>query len=226
MSIITASRLNTLKSAVKAECNRRKYTGSVTTYAGSTYNYNKTPAKNVIIEKEIYEKNAVPLNAISGDISTEVSSNIIKDSDFLKLETKVASLKKISLSAAAGATGCNASCTGLCSTGCGDSCSGCTGCGSGCASTCKGDCEGSCSGGCSGSCTGCEAECRDDCTANCADDCWARCADNCRGDCEGDCSDACSKDCGSGCSGGCSTSCDKDCSDTCANTNNYSGGKF
>lgn len=226
MSIITASRLNTLKSAVKAECNRRKYTGSVTTYAGSTYNYSKTPAKNVIIEKEIYEKNAVPLNAISGDISTEVSSNIIKDSDFLKLETKVATLKKISLSAAAGATGCNASCTGLCSTSCGDSCSGCTGCGSGCASTCKGDCEGSCSGGCSGSCTGCEAECRDDCTAKCADDCWARCADNCRGDCEGDCSDACSKDCGSGCSGGCSTSCDKDCSDTCANTNNYAGGKL
>lgn len=226
MSIITASRLNTLKSAVKAECNRRKYTGSVTTYAGSTYNYSKTPAKNVIIEKEIYEKNAVPLNAISGDISTEVSSNIIKDSDFLKLETKVATLKKISLSAAAGATGCNASCTGLCSTSCGDSCSGCTGCGSGCASTCKGDCEGSCSGGCSGSCTGCEAECRDDCTAKCADDCWAKCADNCRGDCEGDCSDACSKNCGSGCSGGCSTSCDKDCTDTCANTNNYAGGKF
>ena len=191
MSIITASRLNTLKSAVKAECNRRKYTGSVTTYAGSTYNYNKTPAKNVIIEKEIYEKNAVPLNAISGDISTEVSSNIIKDSDFLKLETKVASLKKISLNAAAGATGCNASCTGLCSTSCGDSCSGCTGCGSGCASTCKGDCEGSCSGGCSGQCTGCEAECRDDCTAKCADDCWARCADDCRGDCEGYCSDSC-----------------------------------
>ena len=97
MSIITASRLNTLKSAVKAECNRRKYTGSVTTYAGSTYNYNKTPAKNVIIEKEIYEKNAVPLNAISGDISTEVSSNIIKDSDFLKLETKVASLAFLTL---------------------------------------------------------------------------------------------------------------------------------
>lgn len=224
MSIITASRLNTLKSAVKAECNRRKYTGSVTTYAGSTYNYSKTPAKGVIVKKEIYEKNAVPLNAISGDISTEVSSNVIRDSDFLKLETKVASLKKISLSAAAGATGCNASCTGLCSTECGDSCSGCTGCGSGCASTCKGDCEGSCSGGCSGSCTGCEAECRDDCTAECADDCWARCADNCRGDCEGDCSDACSEGCGSGCSGGCSTSCDKDCSDTCANTNNYAGG--
>ena len=194
MSIITASRLNTLKSAVKAECNRRKYTGSVTTYAGSTYNYNKIPAKNVIIEKEIYEKNAVPLNAISGDISTEVSSNIIKDSDFLKLETKVASLKKISLSAAAGATGCNASCTGLCSTGCGDSCSGCTGCGSGCASTCEGSCEGSCRGGC-------EAECEDDCTADCASDCWARCADNCQGSCEGSCR------------GGCDTSCMENCRD-------------
>ena len=195
MSIITASRLNTLKSAVKAECNRRKYTGSVTTYAGSTYNYNKTPAKNVIIEKEIYEKNAVPLNAISGDISTEVSSNIIKDSDFLKLETKVASLKKISLSAAAGATGCNASCTGLCSTGCGDSCSGCTGCGSGCASTCEGSCEGSCRGGC-------EAECEDDCTADCASDCWARCADNCQGSCEGSCRGGCDNSCMENCRDG------------------------
>ena len=194
MSIITASRLNTLKSAVKAECNRRKYTGSVTTYAGSTYNYNKTPAKNVIIEKEIYEKNAVPLNAISGDISTEVSSNIIKDSDFLKLETKVATLKKISLNAAAGATGCNASCTGLCSTSCGDSCSGCTGCGSGCASTC--------SGGCSGGCTGCEAECEDDCTADCASDCWARCADSCQGSCEGSCRGGCDNSCMENCRDG------------------------
>ena len=194
MSIITASRLNTLKSAVKAECNRRKYTGSVTTYAGSTYNYNKTPAKNVIIEKEIYEKNAVPLNAISGDISTEVSSNIIKDSDFLKLETKVAALKKISLSAASGSTGCNASCTGLCSTGCGNSCDGCTGCGSGCASTCSGSCE----GGCDGSC---EAECADDCTADCASDCWARCADNGQGSCEGSCR------------GGCDSSCMENCRD-------------
>lgn len=201
MSIITASRLNTLKSAVKAECNRRKYTGSVTTYAGSTYNYNKTPAKNVIIEKEIYEKNAVPLNAISGDISTEVSSNIIKDSDFLKLETKVATLKKISLNAAAGATGCNASCTGLCSTSCGDSCSGCTGCGSGCASTC--------SGGCSGGCTSCEAECRDDCTADCASDCWARCADNCQGDCEGSCRGSCE----GSCKGDCYNSCMENCRD-------------
>ena len=194
MSIITASRLNTLKSAVKAECNRRKYTGSVTTYAGSTYNYNETPAKGVIVKKEVYEKNAVPLNAISGDVSTEVSSNVIRDSDFLKLETKVAALKKISLSAASGSTGCNASCTGLCSTGCGNSCDGCTGCGSGCASTCSGSCEGSCSGGC-------EAECEDDCTADCASDCWARCADNCQGSCEGSCR------------GGCDTSCMENCRD-------------
>ena len=209
MSIITASRLNTLKSAVKAECNRRKYTGSVTTYAGSTYNYNETPAKGVIVKKEVYEKNAVPLNAISGDVSTEVSSNVIRDSDFLKLETKVAALKKISLSAASGSTGCNASCTGLCSTGCGNSCDGCTGCGSGCASTCRGDCEGSCSGGCSGQCTGCEAECRDDCTADCASDCWARCADNCQGDCEGSCRGGCE----GSCKGDCSNSCMENCRD-------------
>ena len=202
MSIITASRLNTLKSAVKAECNRRKYTGSVTTYAGSTYNYNETPAKGVIVKKEVYEKNAVPLNAISGDVSTEVSSNVIRDSDFLKLETKVAALKKISLSAASGSTGCNASCTGLCSTGCGNSCDGCTGCGSGCASTCSGSCEGTCRGGC-------EAECEDDCTADCASDCWARCADNCQGSCEGSCRGGCE----GSCKGDCSNSCMENCRD-------------
>lgn len=209
MSIITASRLNTLKSAVKAECNRRKYTGSVTTYAGSTYNYNETPAKGVIVKKEVYEKNAVPLNAISGDVSTEVSSNVIRDSDFLKLETKVIALKKISLSAASGSTGCNASCTGLCSTGCGNSCDGCTGCGSGCANTCSGSCEGSCSGDCSGTCTGCEAECKDDCTADCASDCWARCADNCQGSCEGSCRGGCE----GSCKGDCSNSCMENCRD-------------
>lgn len=202
MSIITASRLNTLKSAVKAECNRRKYTGSVTTYAGSTYNYNETPAKGVIVKKEVYEKNAVPLNAISGDVSTEVSSNVIRDSDFLKLETKVIALKKISLSAASGSTGCNASCTGLCSTGCGNSCDGCTGCGSGCASTCSGSCGGSCQGGCYGTCYGgCQAACQDDCTGDCAGGCRALCADSCSVNCEGSCR------------GGCDSSCMENCRD-------------
>ena len=200
MSIITASRLNTLKSAVKAECNRRKYTGSVTTYAGSTYNYNETPAKGVIVKKEVYEKNAVPLNAISGDVSTEVSSNVIRDSDFLKLETKVAALKKISLSAASGSTGCNASCTGLCSTGCGNSCDGCTGCGSGCASTCSGSCEGSCEGGCSVTCDGgCQAACQDDCTGDCAGGCSYLCADSCSTNCEGTCRGGCDNSCMENC---------------------------
>ena len=203
MSIITASRLNTLKSAVKAECNRRKYTGSVTTYAGSTYNYNQTPAKGVIVKKEVYEKNAVPLNAISGDVSTEVSSNVIRDSDFLKLETKVAALKKISLSAASGSTGCNASCTGLCSTGCGNSCDGCTGCGSGCASTCSGSCEGSCEGGCSVTCDGgCQAACQDDCTGDCAGGCGALCADSCSVNCEGSCRGGCDNSCMENCRDG------------------------
>lgn len=203
MSIITASRLNTLKSAVKAECNRRKYTGSVTTYAGSTYNYNETPAKGVIVKKEVYEKNAVPLNAISGDVSTEVSSNVIRDSDFLKLETKVAALKKISLSAASGSTGCNASCTGLCSTGCGNSCDGCTGCGSGCASTCSGSCEGSCEGGCSVTCDeGCQAACQDDCTGDCAGGCSYLCADSCSTNCEGTCRGGCDNSCMENCRDG------------------------
>lgn len=43
-NIITASDINALKDRVKAEMKRRKYTGSLTTYASATYDYNSSTA--------------------------------------------------------------------------------------------------------------------------------------------------------------------------------------
>lgn len=51
-SKITASDLNNLKARVKAEMQRRKYTGSLTGYAGTSYDYSSTPAQGVKIAAE------------------------------------------------------------------------------------------------------------------------------------------------------------------------------
>lgn len=44
---ILATDINTLKAAVKAEMNRRKYTGSVAGYAAASYDYSTVPAAGV-----------------------------------------------------------------------------------------------------------------------------------------------------------------------------------
>lgn len=51
-SKMTASDINALKARVKAEMLRRKYTGSLTGYAGSSYDYTNTPASGVKIAAE------------------------------------------------------------------------------------------------------------------------------------------------------------------------------
>ena len=46
-SQITASDINALKARVKAEMNRRKYDGSLTGYAGTSYDFTTVPAAGV-----------------------------------------------------------------------------------------------------------------------------------------------------------------------------------
>ncbi len=151
--IISASRFKELKAAVKAECLRRSYTGSVADYGGSSYDYTTEPADGGMIKKEYYEKNAVPLNAISGDITT--TAGIITETGIKTMEEKVAALAAISKTSSN--TGCAASCTGLCSSSCSG---GCSGCGGACSSSCSGGCSGSCSSSCKGGCVEtCEGGC-------------------------------------------------------------------
>ena len=177
MALISASRFNTLKSKVKAECQRRAFIGSVADYAGTAYDYTNTPDSGKVISKEHYQKNAIPLNAITNAITQDMG--VISESTVATLESEVTRLA--SIDAQASSSGCAASCTGLCQ---GDCHTGCSGCSGGCSGGCRG-----CGSGCSG-CSGCGSGCASSCTGRCGSTC-GNCAGTCSGYCGGHCSDSC-----------------------------------
>ena len=198
-NIISASRLTSLKASVKAECQRRCYTGSVSSYAGSNYDYTTTPAVGVRVADEHYTKIMTPLNAITAGESLTVP-RIKSETELAAAETKIANLAAKPLYTTSLAdTGCAASCTGLCYGNCTGSCSGCSGSCSGSCDGCDGcsGCGGSCSYSCSGSCDGCSG-----CGSGCSG--CSGCGSGCSG-CSG-CGGACSYGC-YGCSGTCSAGC-------------------
>ena len=204
-----AVRFTNLKAKIKAECQRRAYVGSVTSYAGSSYDYSAAPAIDTIIKKEHYEKIAVPMNAITGDVATD-GARVVSDAELTAMETKVTTLSNISLGVSQANTGCNASCTGLCSTGCYDACTSCSGC-SGCGSGCSG-----CSG-CGDGCTGCGSGCASSCTGWCTETCRGGCVGSCNG-CTG-CTGSCDSSCWSSSAGGgsCGTLCTAMCQSSSTN---------
>ena len=174
MSLISAERFIALKDAVKKECARRAYTGSVAEYAGTNYDYVVVPSSGAIILKEHYEKIATPLNAITGNILTNPDRSIRED-EIANMESLIETLSSYDLRSST--TGCGADCTGLCSTACSGGCSG--SCGSKCSSGCTGDCA-----------VGCKTSCRNDCGSVCGDDgctssCSTACTSNCNYWCQG-----------------------------------------
>lgn len=196
MALITPERLVALKAAVKAECQRRKYTGSVSSYGGTSYDFSVTPASGKMIKKEHYEKLAVPLNAITGTFETD-GAKIVSDADIAAMEAKVAELAKKSTTTSKANSGCAASCTGLCTTSCSTSCSG------SCEGDCDGTCDGGCTGDCDGGCYGCSGSCTGGCELNCADNCVGYCESDapCQGSCVADCAQNCYHICYSDCTG-------------------------
>lgn len=205
--IISPDRFTALKTKVKAECQRRKYTGSVASYGGAAYDYSRQPTVNTVVTTGFYAKNAEPLNAILQTLDTD-PNRIIDDEELAVMESAVLDLSSKSLNASSlAATGCKANCTGLCYTSCGNQCTdactsctscsgGCSGCGSGCGSGCSG-----CSG-CGGCGSGCDGWCTGDCFTSCTGTCGTSCSGTCQG-CQG-----CS-----GCSTYCATSCLGVCAD-------------
>ena len=182
MALITPDRLIELKAKVKAECQRRCNTGSVSQYAGEDYDFTITPESGKVILKEHYEKIAIPLNAIVGGIPTD-GNRIVREIEIADFESKVEELVKISETSST--TNCAASCTGLCQGGCASGCSGCSGCGSGCSGGCSG-CGGSCSSGCGSGCSsGCTATCANNCSGGCSGSCTGGCTNACSGTCTG-----------------------------------------
>lgn len=177
--MIDSATFNNLKARVKAECARRKYTGSVESYAGTAYDYTNPAAAGKLIRYEHYTKLAEPLTAIDG--KTRMPRTRINQADITEMQNVLTTLEGKSLTTTS--TGCSASCTGLCYT------------------ACSGGCKGNCSAVCQNDCN---YDCYGTCYAVCADSCAGQCGDHCGGTCGTSCSDTCTGGCRAACAdGGC-----------------------
>ena len=153
---ILATDIKNLKAKVKAECARRKYTGSVAGYAGTSYDYTTVPAPGGAAKEEHIKKIIEPMNAIkaTGYTSSTVGTSI---KALNTIDANVTTYAAESITASK--SSCASSCTGLC-VNCTGSCTGsCTGC--------SGRCSGSCSGGCDDGGGGCGIGCYGDCEGGC-----------------------------------------------------------
>ena len=206
-----AADFNNLKARVKTEMTRRSGQNSLTSYAGSQYDYTRTPAKGVQLQTEHINKIIIPMNAIapSGYNQFDAGDQAVSVAD---LTTRISAHESRSTKEGA-ATDCVGGCNGLCSTGCFAGCSGCTGT---CNTTCKGECTGSCTGTCK---LGCTQSCSDDCYGGCSESCEGFCGDYCESVCGETCTVGCSGGCRGGCTGdGCEGSCKGDCLGSCNDT--------
>lgn len=189
---ILASDFINLKARIKAECARRKYNGSVASYANSQYDYTVTPTAGNHVLPEHYNKIVVPYNALTG-------SNLPRK----KVDDVVPALKNISDNLAIleakspedPSSGCKASCTGLCQGTCASGCTSCTGSCTNACTSCTGGCKASCTGGC----TSCTGGCGDICHTDCATGCYSKCDDSCSPTCSYNCALSCTGSCEGGC---------------------------
>lgn len=195
-NVILASDFIAIKARVKAECARRKYNGSVASYAGSSYDYTVTPQDGKVPLPEHFNKIIVPMNAMvnTGRSQTQNGYLVRAMND---IDTSLTKLEGIAATASNG--GCKSSCTGLCQGTC------TTGCGGTCSGTCSGTSSCSCGNNCSGVCS-----------SNCAGTCKNSCGTQCSGSCTDDCTGGCKGGCSSGCTGGCKTGCKGSCTSSCS----------
>lgn len=188
--LIRAADFVSIKARVKAECKRRKYNGSVASYAGASYDYTVAPKDGDPPLAEHFNKIIVPLNAIVDTGRTQTSNGYLVRA-INDIESKLTTLEAIDATAAS--SGCKSSCTGLCQGTCTTGCTGCTGgcsgsCGTGCANGCSSGCTGGCKNGCKGSCVnGCGEYCEGACDNTCKTTCDTACTGGCKGVCKGTC---------------------------------------
>ena len=183
-----------LKERVKNECARRKYNGSVASYASSTYDYSVQPVSGSLPLPEHFNKIIVPMNAMINTGRTQVESENLVEQIY-ELGDSMTTLESIDFTAAS--SGCKASCTGLCQGTCASACT------TGCTGACKGTCKGTCTGGCGSNCAGtCWAVCFVNCDTYCTDACDSVCAFSCTADCTGGCKGGCLSGCMGACKGG------------------------
>lgn len=189
---ILASDFISLKQRVKAECQRRKYNGSVASYASSAYDYSVQPSEDNPPTPEHFNKIIEPLNAISTNYTQTRTGYIVRS--LQAAGQLLTNLESIPLDAES--SGCKASCTGLC----------------------QGTCTGSCKSGCTGSCTG---GCGSACGGVCSNSCFSNCDNYCTNTCDEVCAFSCSADCEGACEGTCSGGCIGFCKGTCKGDSTY-----
>lgn len=181
---ITATDFIDLKNRVREEMKRRKYTGSLTAYAGSAYDYTTTPAQGVSIAAEHQEKIVTPMRAINStkldSITTASSGNAVVS--LSNLDTILSGFENRSL--APGSSDCGVACSGLCHTRCDNTCSGCR---NGCEDNCANSCYADCTGTCDNTCKSCSANCGGVCSNTCNNGCYMSCTKVCAGDCTAVC---------------------------------------
>lgn len=181
--VFSATDFINLKARVKAECARRKYNGSVASYATATYDYTVVPSAGTVPLPEHFNKIITPMNAmVNTGLSTVSSGSLVVQLASISSALSTLEAKDVTASNA----GCKSSCTGLCQGTCTGTCI------SGCSSGCKGSCKGSCSGSCANQCIDtCKDVCASDCTATCGLGCSVGCVDTCSGTCSDGCMGAC-----------------------------------
>ena len=144
---ITAERLNELKAKVKAEMQRRNSTehgASLSSYAGTAWDFSTTPKNGDVITDEHVQKVIDPLIEVNDflyDNSFRTGKSGLEQT-FYKAEKYVDSISKIGKTDAN--SGCRGACTGLCQDACVGQCLGCSG-------TCQNQCQG-CSHTCGSGC--------------------------------------------------------------------------
>lgn len=181
--VFSATDFINLKARVKAECARRKYNGSVASYATATYDYTVVPSANTVPLPEHFNKIITPMNAMVNTGRSTVSSGSLV-AQLASISSALSTLEAKDVTASN--SGCKSSCTGLCQGTCTGTCT------SGCSSGCKGSCKGSCSGSCASQCIDtCKDVCASDCTATCGLGCSFGCVDTCSGTCSDGCMGAC-----------------------------------
>lgn len=181
--VFSATDFINLKARVKAECARRKYNGSVASYATATYDYTVVPSANTVPLPEHFNKIITPMNAMVNTGRSTVSSESLV-AQLASISSALSTLEAKDVTASN--SGCKSSCTGLCQGTCTGTCT------SGCSSGCKGSCKGSCSGSCASQCIDtCKDVCASDCTATCGLGCSFGCVDTCSGTCSDGCMGAC-----------------------------------
>lgn len=215
--LMNAAEINAIKQRIKNIMAARGGNGSVTSYAGTNYNFSTNPEAGGVVKLEHGQKTVNILrNAINTtiggrsvgpevkdqgqavDLATFTNANLSAICTTLENENVQGNRGKAYGNMNGNLTdyvtersSCRTHCSGICVGNCYGRCNGCS-------NTCGGGCHNACNGGCGPSgCTGCSS-----CTGTCAGNCQgcAGCSGCCWGSCTG-CNGTCNDGCGGGCNG-------------------------